>query len=303
MRKYKGYIDNDKPVNGGKYNKDHIGHEVYNFLPHRGGYFGFVQSGKISIDRLGASSKADFAKDVLVVWISTKPSGGQYIVGWYENDTVYREYQIAPDHVMSERSLKDYYDYNIYAETVTLLNEDERSKSIEGMGQSNTWYGNPETDADVLRWIEQYKNKTDSVISVIETGLDDLEGKERETIIKARVNQNKFREKLIRKYKHCMLCQVNDPHFLVASHIKPWIESSATEKLDVDNGLILCPSHDKLFDYGYISFDDNGKIMISNLLSETNRIFLNVRHEMTIEITEGNREYIRYHRYNKFRNT
>ena len=65
---------NDRPVNGGKYNRDNIGHEVYNFLPDNGKYYGFVQTGKISLDRIGASSKDEFVDGVLVVWVSTKPS-------------------------------------------------------------------------------------------------------------------------------------------------------------------------------------------------------------------------------------
>ena len=50
---------------------------------------------------------------------------------------------------------------------------------------------------------------------------------------------------------------------LVASHIKPWSISDANEKLDIHNGLLMCPNHDKLFDRGYISFDDTGRILIS----------------------------------------
>ena len=48
---------------------------------------------------------------------------------------------------------------------------------------------------------------------------------------------------------------------LIASHIKPWKDSDENERLDIDNGLLLCPNHDKAFDRGYISFDDNGLII------------------------------------------
>ena len=63
---------------------------------------------------------------------------------------------------------------------------------------------------------------------------------------------------------------------------------------------MLCPNHDKLFDSGLISFDDNGKIIISDKLDKDNRVFLNVNDTMKIDITEDNVSYIRYHRENIF---
>lgn len=66
MKKYKGYVDNDRPVNGGKYNETHIGHEVYNFLPHDGVYYGFVQSGNIAIEKLGTNVKI---QRLMVFWL------------------------------------------------------------------------------------------------------------------------------------------------------------------------------------------------------------------------------------------
>ena len=90
-----------------------------------------------------------------------------------------------------------------------------------------------------------------------------LQGKDRETFIKARVNQGVFRDQLIRKYHKCCLCGVDSPDLLIASHIKPWAVSEPEEKLSLDNGLLLCPNHDKVFDQGFISFDDKGEILIS----------------------------------------
>ena len=60
-----------------------------------------------------------------------------------------------------------------------------------------------------------------------------MEGKEKEAVVKVRINQDKFREKLINKYKKCCLCNVNMNELLVASHIKPWSISDANEKLDI----------------------------------------------------------------------
>lgn len=111
-------------------------------------------------------------------------------------------------------------------------------------------------------------NTDESIISDIEADADKLQilGKERETFIKTRVNQSVFRERLLNKYDCCCLCKVGNPKFLIASHIKPWADSENDEKLDEDNGFLLCPNHDALFDSGYISFDENGTIMISEEL-------------------------------------
>ena len=51
---------------------------------------------------------------------------------------------------------------------------------------------------------------------------------------------------------------------------------------------------------GYISFDDNGLIIISDELDDINRVFLNLRQDMSIKLTDGNREYLKYHRKNIF---
>lgn len=122
-------------------------------------------------------------------------------------------------------------------------------------------------------------------------------GSDREAIVKARVNQGIFRDVLVKRYgEKCCLCGVTGKSFLVASHIKPWSDSSPEERTDVNNGLLLCPNHDKLFDGGWVSFDAEGIIMISEKLENDNRIFLNVNNQMHIELTEGNKKYLKYHR-------
>ena len=99
----------------------------------------------------------------------------------------------------------------------------------------------------------------------------------------------------------CCLCGVNNEDFLIASHIKPWSVSDENEKLNEFNGLLLCPNHDKLFDKGFISFDNNGNILISNKLDKTNRMFLNIGEQMKIDVNADNIEFIEYHRKNIFK--
>ena len=52
----------------------------------------------------------------------------------------------------------------------------------------------------------------------------------------------------------------------------------------------------KLFDGGFIAFDDSGKIIVSDRLTKSNRVFMNIRNDMHIPVSEDNAEYIRYHR-------
>ena len=115
------------------------------------------------------------------------------------------------------------------------------------------------------------------------------------------MNQGIFRDLLLEKYSHCSLCQVSNKELLIASHIKPWSKSESIEKLDRNNGFLLCPNHDRLFDKGYISFKDDGSIMISGNLSEIDRIFTNVRPDMSIELTIDNKRYLQYHREHIFK--
>ena len=46
--------------------------------------------------------------------------------------------------------------------------------------------------------------------------------------------------------------------------------------IDVSNGLLLCPNHDALFDKAIITFDANGKVIISDILKEIDCMFLNI---------------------------
>jgi len=127
-------------------------------------------------------------------------------------------------------------------------------------------------------------------------------GADKEAVVKSRVNQGVFRERLIKRYDSCCLCGVSNPQLLVASHIKPWSICEPSEKLDTDNGFLLCAGHDRLFDLGYISFSDDERIMISSELSKTDQIFTNINEAMKIRLTEKNKEYLKYHRENIFKN-
>jgi hypothetical protein len=91
----------------------------------------------------------------------------------------------------------------------------------------------------------------------------DPESTEKETIVKARQGQALFRERVIALEGGCRVTSVTDPSHLRASHIKPWRVCDDRERLDGNNGLLLAPHIDHLFDKGFISFTDAGDLIRS----------------------------------------
>lgn len=128
-----------------------------------------------------------------------------------------------------------------------------------------------------------------------------LDKTEKDLVVKARIGQSIFKRTLLAVEKKCGLCGVSDERLLVASHIKPWSQSNNQERLDVNNGLLLCPNHDALFDKGYISFDKDGLILISKSLDKYSKLFLNINETMNIRMKESQQKYIKWHRENKFK--
>ena len=89
-------------------------------------------------------------------------------------------------------------------------------------------------------------------------------------------------------------------NILIASHIKPWRNSSNPERLDVFNGLLLTPNYDKLFDLGFISFDDNGEIIFSKEFPKSERQILGIdNHTHLITVDERHLHYLKFHRENR----
>ncbi len=135
---------------------------------------------------------------------------------------------------------------------------------------------------DTINEVEQIKN--DQTLTVLE----------KESIVLSRIGQGKFREDLIKLWNGCAISKFDDTRFLIASHIKPWKKSDNKEKIDKYNGLLLLPTYDKLFDLGFISFEDNGKIIISKSLNNYDK--LGIESNIVIEIKTENKKYLKYHR-------
>ena len=151
---------------------------------------------------------------------------------------------------------------------------------------------------------EEYSSKIyieiESKVSEI-NNRQDISATEKLNLTLSRIGQGRFRSELINYWYGCSISQFDKINLLVASHIKPWVESSDFERIDVYNGLLLLPNYDKLFDKGYISFDSKGKIYVSNSLNENSLHILNINPDLKlVRIDDRHKEYLEYHRENCF---
>lgn len=124
----------------------------------------------------------------------------------------------------------------------------------------------------------------------------DLTGSERETLIKYRIGHSKFKELLREENKECPICGLKNSSLLIASHIKPWSKSNEKEKVDKNNGFLFCSNHDYLFDKGFISFDEEGRLLISPLLEEEDIEILGLNKKIQLDLSNEKKEYIKWHR-------
>lgn len=122
---------------------------------------------------------------------------------------------------------------------------------------------------------------------------------EKTELRKARIGQGKFRNQLIELWGKCSVTGFEKTEILVASHILPWRKSTNKERLDKFNGLLLTPNYDKLFDKALISFDDEGKILISQSLKDEDLKLLGVSKDASIrkdKLTDKHLHYLSKHR-------
>jgi hypothetical protein len=123
---------------------------------------------------------------------------------------------------------------------------------------------------------------------------------EKEAIVLARRGQGRFRELVFEREKHCRVTRVDRIEHLRASHCKPWRDCEQNEeRLDADNGLMLTPSIDHLFDRGFISFSDEGRVLVSPVAHCESLEKMGVATGRAVEVGAFRAEqkrYLEYHR-------
>jgi hypothetical protein len=122
---------------------------------------------------------------------------------------------------------------------------------------------------------------------------------ERLAIIRARNGQGLFKERVSKIESRCRLTGVENPVHLVASHCKPWRDSTNEERLNGENGLLLTPSIDHLFDRGFIGFEDRGKLIISPVAHRPSLQRMGIDTMKVVNVggfTGGQKQFLEFHR-------
>lgn len=153
-------------------------------------------------------------------------------------------------------------------------------RGIQGLthgakGEAEIWMEfatQPEALAyESARLLAQRVNRPIERVAGIEEAELLIEGRERETLIRVRVNQNFFRRRILSAYNYkCCITGLSIQELLVASHIVPWSEDVAN-RLNPRNGLCLNALHDRAFDKHLLWIDSNLHIRFVNRLKDASK--------------------------------
>lgn len=170
----------------------------------------------------------------------------------------------------------------------------EGRKFWEQANQTEAQYIQRNPD-DVRNWEEHIRVEIESNRNISET--------EKSSLILARRGQGIFKQNVAQIEHACRVTKVDRPEHLIASHCKPWRDSSNEERLDGENGLLLTPSIDHLFDRGFISFDDGGTLLISPVAHKPSLQRMGVPTDKLLNVgqfSSGQRKYLDFHRDSVF---
>jgi hypothetical protein len=143
----------------------------------------------------------------------------------------------------------------------------------------------------LLEWEEHELARVSSDQSIPETT--------RQAVVMARRGQGLFKQRVMEIESKCRITGVVRVEHLRASHCKPWRDSTNEERLDGENGLLLTPNADHLFDRGFIGFEDNGDVLVSPVAhaDSLERMGLQVGSKLKVgAFSQGQRRYLEFHR-------
>jgi putative restriction endonuclease len=123
----------------------------------------------------------------------------------------------------------------------------------------------------------------------------------RQAVVQARRGQGLFKERVMRIERACRITGVTREEHLRASHCKPWRDATNEERLDGENGLLLTPNADHLFDRGFVGFENNGDVIISPVAHPESlaRMGLDPHRPRNVgQFATGQRRYLEFHREN-----
>ena len=175
-----------------------------------------------------------------------------------------------------------------------LKDEDFIIKNTTG----NNMYSNSLKQFRLFRAVEGlHKVTAESLESVID-GYETLSETERIALVKSRIGQGLFKKRLLAKYENrCIVTGIDEKKLLIASHVKPWAVCSNDERLSTENGLLLTPTFDRLFDRGLITFSGTGKIYFSSQLSNSviDKLHVAEGDSFDLKVSSELRHNLQYH--------
>jgi len=154
----------------------------------------------------------------------------------------------------------------------------------------------PAPERDIEEWEKRVETAIDTDSTIPHT--------ERTALVQARRGQGLFRDNVRSIERACRITRVERMEHLIASHIQPWRDSSNEQRLDGENGLLLTPTVDHLFDKGFISFENRGQLIVSPVADPVslNRMGIDGAARVNVgAFSQGQRQYLEFHRENVLR--
>jgi putative restriction endonuclease len=154
----------------------------------------------------------------------------------------------------------------------------------------------PASERDIEEWERRVEVAIAADAAIRET--------ERTALVQARRGQGLFRDNVRAVERACRITHVERMEHLIASHVQPWRDSSNEQRLDGENGLLLTPTVDHLFDKGFISFEDSGQLIVSPVADQRSLKRMGIDTERGVNVgafSEGQRRYLEFHRENVLR--
>jgi putative restriction endonuclease len=178
----------------------------------------------------------------------------------------------------------------------TLIGKEASSVADVGEEISKIERDSPAPERDIEEWEHRVEVAIAADSAIRET--------ERTALVQARRGQGLFRDNVRSIERACRITKVERMEHLVASHVQPWRDSSNDQRLDGENGLLLTPTVDHLFDKGFISFEDSGQLIVSPVADPKSLKRMGVDSVGRVNVgafSQGQRRYLEFHRENVLR--
>jgi putative restriction endonuclease len=162
-----------------------------------------------------------------------------------------------------------------------------------------TWsVHSPELDPVLVGQAEWEQHQLDEVRSS-----PDVPDTDKRALVLSRRGQGLFRTRVAQIEKRCRLTGATNLEYLRASHTKPWRDANNEERLDGANGFLLTPDADFLFDRGFISFENSGRVLVSPVADVHTMERMGITDAMLKNVgrfSEQQRHYLEFHRESVF---